>query len=145
MSIKIRIVSLFEKAYNSDEGVSSLQEENDVLLRQIKAFAQGLGYLLGKGNGNPGNEIVFPQKEDQKLPNQEQLERFIGDGALHEATGFLFSRRYAMSEEKFIALGTWYFGELNNMSDTQLVQDNYSRYEIELGLEQLGRIQRGEA
>lgn len=122
-----------------------MQEENDVLLRQIKAFAQGLGYLLGRGNGNPGNEIVFPQKEAQKLPNQEQLEQFISDGTLHEATRFLFSRRYGMSEEKFIALGTWYFGEINNMSDTQLMQDNYSRHEIELGLEQLSRIQRGEA
>ncbi|WP_390404599.1 DUF6483 family protein [Lacticaseibacillus jixiensis] len=122
-----------------------MQEENDVLLRQIKAFAQGLGYLLGKGNGSAGNEIVFPQQATQKLPNQAQLEQFLAADALHEATSFLFSRRYAMAEEKFIALGMWYFGTLNKLSDEQLTQANYSREAIALGLAQLGRIQRGEA
>lgn len=123
----------------------SLQEENDVLLRQIKAFAQGLGYLLAKGGGKAGNEIVFPQKEAQKLPNQEQLELFIHDGAFDEATRFLFSRRYAMAEEKFIALGTWYFETLNQLTDQQLTHGNYSRVQIEQGLEHLSRIQHGDA
>lgn len=122
----------------------TLQEENDVLLRQIKAFAQGLGYLLAKGGGKPGNEIVFPQKEAQKLPNQDQLAQFIKNESLHEATQFLFSRRYAMEEATFIELGTWYFQTLNEFTDLRLEQLDYSRSEIEHGLEQLARIQRGE-
>ena len=117
----------------------TLQEENDVLLRQIKAFAQGPGYLLARGGGKPGNEIIFPQKEAQKLPNQDQLAQFIKNESLHEATQFLFSRRYAIIE-----LGTWYFQTLNEFTDLRLEQLDYSRSEIEHGLEQLARIQRGE-
>ncbi|MCI1986070.1 MAG: DUF6483 family protein [Lactobacillus sp.] len=122
-----------------------MQEENDVLLRQIKAFSQGLGYLLAKGGGNSGNEIVFPQKKTQRLPFQAQLEQAIAAGELNEATRFLFSRRYALAEEQFIALGTWYFETVNGFSDQQLTQFNYSRRDIEHGLAQLARIQRGDA
>ncbi|CAM3117969.1 hypothetical protein [Lactiplantibacillus plajomi] len=54
-----------------------MQEENDILLRQVKAFAQGLGAILSKGKGGTSQEIIFPPKESQKLPYQEQLEQYI--------------------------------------------------------------------
>ncbi|WP_164512041.1 hypothetical protein [Lacticaseibacillus daqingensis] len=37
-----------------------MQEEQDVVLRQIKAFAQGLGSLLMHGKDGSTTEIVFP-------------------------------------------------------------------------------------
>lgn len=121
-----------------------MQEENDILLRQIKAFAQGLAYLLGKGSGGSNTEIVFPQKQSDSLPYQDQLESFISNGKLHEATSFLFSRRFAMEESSFVRLALWYFENINHLTDFQLSQDNYSRNEIQLGLTQISKIQKGD-
>lgn len=118
-----------------------MQEENDVLLRQIKSFAQGLGYMIGKAGGNPGNEIVFPQTDARVLPGQERLEQFLTAKQLPEATRFFFSQRYAMAEKDFMALGAWYFERLNALSDETLADADYSRQAIEAGLKQLALIQ----
>lgn len=118
-----------------------MQEENDVLLRQIKSFAQGLGYMLGKAGGSPGNEIVFPQTDARVLPGQERLEQFLTVKQLPEATRFFFSQRYAMAEKDFMALGAWYFERLNALSDEALADANYSRQAVEAGLKQLALIQ----
>ncbi len=53
------VVATDEKGYNSTERVLTLQDGNNVLPRQIKAFAQGFGYLLAKHGAKSGNEFLL--------------------------------------------------------------------------------------
>ncbi|WP_181189689.1 hypothetical protein [Bombilactobacillus bombi] len=39
-------------------------EDNDFLMRQIKSFTEGLGYILSKDKNN-SVEIVFPKMNSQ--------------------------------------------------------------------------------
>lgn len=51
-----------------------MNEENDVLLRQVKSFAEGLGYMLSKKTGGKEDvAIIFEDGEVDLAPYQEAL------------------------------------------------------------------------
>lgn len=49
-----------------------MQDESDWLMRQLHAFATGLGYTLSRHKGGT-TEVVFPQNQNQPLPHQVEL------------------------------------------------------------------------
>jgi hypothetical protein len=115
-----------------------VRDENDFILRQIRAFAEGLGYILSHGKGGQSEaEIVFPEKQEQKLPYQNELQELIDKKQYADAAKRLLSLQYAMTEAQFMKLGIWFYSELNEYSDDQLVEGNFSKQSIITGLNQL--------
>ncbi|MCD2255900.1 DUF6483 family protein [Agrilactobacillus fermenti] len=116
--------------------------EDDPILRQIKAFAQGLGYILtaGKG-GNSETEIVFPGQQDDHLTYQETLQKSLAQHQYQVSIEKLFRVRYAISEENFLKLGLWYAQQLNLLSAAELKQGNFSKQDIQSLLDRLQAIQ----
>lgn len=115
-----------------------VRDENDFILRQIRAFAEGLGYILSHGKGGQSEaEIVFPEKQEQKLPYQNELQGLIDKKRYADAAKRLLSLQYAMTEAQFMKLGIWFYSELNEYSDDQLVEGNFSKQSIITGLNQL--------
>ena len=54
-------------------------QESDWLMRQINDLASGLGYIISRGKGGSETEIIFPQKEEEKLPHKDKLQRLINN------------------------------------------------------------------
>lgn len=102
-----------------------MTEQNDWIMRQVKSFAQGLGYVLGKGKAQTDNEIVFPQKEAKNLPHQVELQKLIDADNFQQAMLQLQKLRYAMAEEKYIALGNWLYSTLMQRDPEPINQIHY--------------------
>lgn len=117
-----------------------MQDENDYLMRQIKAFAEGLGYLLSKRKNDTDTEIVF-HMDEPLLPHQTELQKLISAKQYSEAATRLLNLRYAMPETTFLKLGAWFYDTLNRRSTADLNQHGYSRQAIVAGLKQLQRLQ----
>ncbi|MCT3398098.1 DUF6483 family protein [Lentilactobacillus hilgardii] len=120
-----------------------MRDENDFILRQIRAFAEGLGYILSHGKGGQSEaEIVFPEKQEQKLPYQNELQGLIDKKQYADAAKRLLSLQYAMTEAQFMKLGIWFYSELNKYSDDQLVEGDFSKQSIIAGLNQLKALRK---
>jgi len=119
-----------------------MQNESDYIMRQIKAFAEGLGYMLSKNKNNTDTEIVF-HMDEPLLPHQFELQQLIDKKQYAAAAKRLLSLRYAISETDFFKLGVWFYDTLNQRSDTELQRNNYSRAAIVAGLKQLQELQDG--
>lgn len=94
-----------------------MQDESDWLMRQLHAFATGLGYTLSRHKGGT-TEVVFPQ--DQAQP--------------------LLALQFAMTEAEFLKLGIWFYATLNQFDDQSLAAGGISRASLVAGLEQLQRL-----
>ncbi|MFR0554377.1 DUF6483 family protein [Loigolactobacillus coryniformis] len=119
-----------------------MQNESDYIMRQIKAFAEGIGYMLSKYKNNTDTEIVF-HLDEPLLPHQSELQQLIAKKQYATAAKRLLSLRYAMPEMEFFKLGVWFYDTLNQRSDTKLQQNHYSRAAIIVGLKQLQELQDG--
>ncbi|GAF36222.1 DUF6483 family protein [Lentilactobacillus farraginis] len=115
-----------------------MQDESDFILRQIRAFAEGLGYILAHGKGGHSQtEIIFPARQEQKLPHQTELQSLIDKKQYAGAAERLLSLQYAMTDDQFTALGIWLYASLNELSDAQLLEGGFSKKSIIAGLNQL--------
>ncbi|WP_405076727.1 DUF6483 family protein (plasmid) [Ligilactobacillus acidipiscis] len=112
-------------------------QESDWLMRQINDLASGLGYIISRGKGGSETEIIFPQKEEEKLPHKDKLQRLINNHQYSQAAERLLQLRYAMEKEDFLRLGVWFYQTLNHFDDQELTKGNYSRQEIVSGLTKL--------
>ena len=63
-----------------------MQDESDWLMRQLHAFATGLGYTLSRHKGGT-TEVVFPQNQNQPLPHQVELAQLIDRKAYARCRG----------------------------------------------------------
>lgn len=112
-------------------------QESDWLMRQINDLASGLGYIISRGKGGSESEIIFPQKEEEKLPHKNELQKLIDDHQYSQAAERLLQLRYAMEEEDFLRLGVWFYQKLNRLDNQELTKGNFSRQEIVSGLAKL--------
>ncbi|MFD0898093.1 DUF6483 family protein [Loigolactobacillus binensis] len=117
-----------------------MQNESDYIMRQIKAFAEGLGYIMSQRKNNTDTEIVFHMAEPL-LPHQLELQQLIAKKQYAAVAKRLLALQYAMPEGDFFKLSVWFYDTLNQRSDTELQQNNYSRSAIIAGLKQLQMLQ----
>ena len=78
-----------------------MQDESDWLMRQLHAFATGLGYTLSRHKGGT-TEVVFPQDQDQPLPHQVELAQLIDRRAYAQAAQRLLALNSCSSEFGFM-------------------------------------------
>lgn len=72
-------------------GLLPTNQESDWLTRQIRAFAEGMGYLLARDKNGASTEVIFPQKESE-LAYQSELQCYLNQHAYDKAsTGYLNS------------------------------------------------------
>ncbi|BDR56695.1 DUF6483 family protein [Xylocopilactobacillus apis] len=116
-------------------------DEKDWIVRQVKAFGQGLGYLLSHGKSKAGTEIVFPQKDASLLPHQKELQILTNQKKYSKAVVQLKILRYSMEEEKYLELGRWLYGTLLQLDESQLQEGNYLKDFVAAGLKELNQIE----
>lgn len=116
-----------------------MQDESDWLMRQLHAFATGLGYTLSRHKGGT-TEVVFPQDQDQPLPHQVELVQLIDRKAYAQAAQRLLALQFAMTEAEFLQLGIWLYATLNQFDDQSLAAGGISRTSLVAGLEQLQQL-----
>lgn len=80
------------------------RDDKDWIVRQVKSFGEGLGYILSHGKSNGGVEIVLPDKIQKQLPYQNKLHDLIDKKEYCKATTKLKKLRYSMEEEQFVEL-----------------------------------------
>ena len=116
-----------------------MQDESDWLMRQLNAFAAGLGATLSRNKGGT-TEIVFPQHQDKPLPHQVALMQLIETHAYAQAAERLLALRYAMTEAEFLKLGIWFYATLNRFDDHDLANGGLTRAALVSGLAQLKQL-----
>lgn len=89
-----------------------MEDENDWIMRQINSFARGLGVTLSKGKAEE-IEVVFPQKEAEKLPHQTEIEKLLDEKQYAKAAHRILQLQYGLSETNFVKLGTWFYSKLS--------------------------------
>ncbi|BDR58802.1 DUF6483 family protein [Xylocopilactobacillus apicola] len=115
-------------------------DEKDWIVRQVKSFAQGLGYLLGHGKSNPGSEIVFPKEYSAPLPHQKDLQKLIDQRQYQQSVTEFKGLRYAMEEELYLKLGNWLYSNLSRLDEDQLQAGHFSKAQIDAEVEELSQI-----
>ena len=83
-------------------------EDHDFILRQIKSFAQGLGYILSK-KGNANETVVLFQDGETSLKGyKEELAHCIEENGFSEAMQMLESwRSTRISRAQYEKLFSW--------------------------------------
>ncbi|RXT58074.1 hypothetical protein [Lacticaseibacillus chiayiensis] len=83
-------------------------EDNDFILRQIKSFAQGLGYILSKKGDSDETVVVFQDAETSLKKYEEELTQYIKEKGFPEAMQMLKSWRSArISRAQYEKLFSW--------------------------------------
>ncbi|MFC6315914.1 hypothetical protein ACFQHW_10105 [Lapidilactobacillus achengensis] len=87
-----------------------MNDENDFLMRQIKSFAEGLGYMLAKKKGAGADDvtIVFPDAETSLVSYQQALLQEIKTNNFDAAYQLLESwRANRISQRQYLRLASW--------------------------------------
>ncbi|MBQ0837080.1 hypothetical protein KBP51_11640 [Lactiplantibacillus pentosus] len=116
-----------------------MQDESDWLMRQLRAFATGLGYTLSRRKGGE-TQVVFPELQDKPLPHQVELTQLIDKHAYAQAADRLLALQYAMTAAEFLKLGIWFYATLNRFDDQNLASGGISRASLVAGLAQLKQL-----
>lgn len=114
-----------------------MQQDEDFLTRQIRSIGSGLAYMIG-GKDKGGSQIIFPKKESEQLPHQNDLQALIDHGKFGEAAEHLSKLEFTVSGEKYFSLCLWFFRTLNQYTDAQLRKGDYSKIKI---YDHLSRLQ----
>lgn len=107
-------------------------QNNDLILKMI----EDLGKNIGKA--------IFDVKEDldpimlENLSDKDilliMLKKMIYDKKYNEAENTLFEFAENNNCDEVIEIGKWFYAKLDSKSDNELLQNNFSRYEINQGL-----------
>lgn len=120
-------------------GLLPTNEESDWLTRQIRAFAEGMGYLLARDKNGASTEVIFPQKESE-LAYQSELQSYLDQQAYGQASARIFELQYALPTQQFLQLGLWLYRELNKLSEVELARGHFSKQEMMNSLRRLRAI-----
>lgn len=115
-------------------------EDNDFIIRQIRAAAEGMAYILGHGKSTGRTEIVFPQDQRQKLPHQNELQQLIDQHQYAQAAERLLKYQRTMADQDFVKLGNWFYDQVNLSNHTNHPSEDLSKQTIMAGLRQLSRL-----
>ncbi|MCH4165440.1 MAG: DUF6483 family protein [Lentilactobacillus diolivorans] len=115
-------------------------EDNDFIIRQIRAAAEGMAYILGHGKSTGRTEIVFPQDQRQKLPHQNELQQLIDQHQYAQAAERLLKYQRTMADQDFVKLGNWFYDQLNSSNRSNRPDGMLSKQTIIAGLRQLSRL-----
>lgn len=118
-----------------------MENESDWIMRQLHAFADGLGYVLAHGSKSGKTAIVFPQAQAEKLPHQAELADLIAKQQYAAGAQRLLKLQYALPEQDFMKLGVWFYDTLNQLNDDELKAGEFSRSSIVAGLKQLAELE----
>lgn len=86
-----------------------MNDEHDIIMRQVKSFAQGLGAMLAKEGGDQDEAtIVFADGEVDLTPYKAALRQEISTNDFLSATHLLESWRAArISKNQYERLFSW--------------------------------------
>ncbi|MFT8401131.1 MAG: DUF6483 family protein [Lentilactobacillus diolivorans] len=115
-------------------------EDNDFIIRQTRAAAEGMAYILGHGKSTGRTEIVFPQDQRQKLPHQNELQQLIDQHQYAQAAERLLKYQRTMADQDFVKLGNWFYDQLNSSNRSNRPDGMLSKQTIIAGLRQLRQL-----
>ncbi|MBP3415059.1 MAG: hypothetical protein J6L81_07685 [Clostridia bacterium] len=112
--------------------------QTDYIMRQIETFVRVLAkVLLGKDQDDIYSFISVDETGADTDPLQIQLEKLISLGNINEAEDLLFEK-LEEGDMKTVETALRFYKTLNDMSDEQLEECNFSREEITEGIKEIG-------
>ncbi|MCK2073739.1 hypothetical protein ID874_05440 [Pediococcus acidilactici] len=81
-----------------------LDNDKDFIMKQVKSFAEGLGYVLGKKR-NGDIEVVFQQENQQKNKFLAEIEQYLEKKKYREAIQSFFKLKYELEPGEYLKIG----------------------------------------
>ncbi|MEG0295106.1 MAG: DUF6483 family protein [Clostridium sp.] len=106
--------------------------KNDIMLDMIESFSKNVAKTLlnKKSDSEP---IVFNNYEDNEVL-MIILNKMLVEKKFNEAENTLFEFAKTNTYSNINEIGEWFYNELSLKPDDELVENNFSRYEITQGL-----------
>lgn len=104
---------------------------NDLILKIIEDLGKNMGKAIFdvKDDSDP---IVLENLSDKDIL-LIMLKKMISDKKYNEAENTLFEFAENSNCDEVIEIGKWFYGKLNSKSDDELLENNFTRYEINQG------------
>ena len=111
--------------------------EQDYVMRLIKEMVRAiLKLLFNIDTESPTVELLENKEEKETLENLLDL---VDAGKINEAENYLYDEIEKNAEGNYeIALG--FYDYLNNLPDSFLTENNYSREEVKEGIQNLAKL-----
>ncbi|KRK96657.1 DUF6483 family protein [Companilactobacillus futsaii] len=93
-----------------------MAEDSDFIMRQIKSFAEGFGYMVGKKDGEK-TEVVFEQQQGQGDKIHRDLTELLMHEKYEQAIQYVYAQKFTLGEEQYFALGQWLLEKLSKISE----------------------------
>lgn len=113
--------------------------QEDFLKRQVEGISKVLGKVFLNSDGTAEEDLLEEEDvEGDLLSRQDELDAMIQAGSLNDAENILFS--YLEDDERTeqnIAdnqeLVNWFYGRLEELSDEELEENDFTREELQEG------------
>lgn len=90
-----------------------MEDDNDFIMRQIKSFAEGFGYMVGKKGANK-TEIVFEQQQNQKGKTYTDIDNLLLHHKYDEAINYVYAQKFDLDRDSYLKLGLWLIVKLKD-------------------------------
>ena len=106
--------------------------KNDYLLDMIESLGKNIGKSL-TGKKEDGEKISIENLSDKDML-LIILKKMVIDKKYNEAENTLFEFVTKVKDTDFSEVGEWFYDELSSKKDEDLLENNFSREEVDQGL-----------
>lgn len=99
-------------------------DDNDFIMRQLKAISEGFGMILGKGN-SPKSEVVYQQQQNQKGKMYTDIDELLLHHKYDESIQYVYGRKFELDRNSYYQLGMWLVKKLKSIHgiNVEMVQE----------------------
>ncbi|WP_119327078.1 DUF6483 family protein [Companilactobacillus musae] len=98
-----------------------MDDDNDFIMRQIKSFAEGFGYMVGKKGANK-TEIVFEQQQNQRGKIYTDIDNLLLHHKYEAAINYVYSKKFVLDRKAYLELGQWLITRLKGDPEVSVQQ-----------------------
>ncbi|MCM1992105.1 DUF6483 family protein [Oceanirhabdus seepicola] len=106
--------------------------KNDYILDLVESFGKTIGKVVSEVKEDP-EPIIIENLSDKDM-TMIILKKMLYGKKFNEAENRLFKYAETNNCDKILEIGEWFYTELSHRSDTELLENNFNRNEIEQGL-----------
>ena len=106
-----------------------MAEDSDFIMRQIKSFAEGFSYMVGKKDGEK-TEVVFEQQQGQGDKIHRDVTELLMHQKYEQAIQYVYAQKFTLEEGQYFILGQWLLGKLNDIPEVS--QDIIEEFRINI-------------
>jgi len=93
-----------------------MAEDSDFIMRQIKSFAEGFGYMVGKKDGEK-TEVIFEQQQGQGDKIHRDITELLMHQKYEQAIQYVYAQKFTLEEGQYFVLGQWLLRKLSDIPE----------------------------